>query len=143
MIEMRLWDYTSRTDRNEIREWLCSLSLRDQARVEQKLGLLEHVEFELLIHTKCLAGPIDHTKHIYKLRVRGDKNIRLLLCKGPVVMAAEYTLLVGATEPNRDLVPKNAITTALERRSGILANSDERRCLHEPARTFETAVPRP
>lgn len=139
---MRLWDFMPRPGRNEIRDWLGSLSRRDQARVDQKLGLLVRVEFDLLIHTKCLAGPIDNTSHIYKLRIRGDKNIRLLLCKGPdpKQMNGEYTLLMGAIEPNRDLVPKDALKIALQRRNEILDGLNERRCPHEPARTFERAV---
>lgn len=145
MIEMRLWDFMSGTGRNEIQQWLQSLSRRDQARVEQKLGLLVTVEFELLIHSKCLAGPIDGTRHIYKLRVRGDQNIRLLLCKGPDAagMDAEYTLLLGATEPNRSLVPKGASQMAGAYRDLILKNLQNRRCLHETARAVESTVPGP
>lgn len=149
---MRLWDFVSsgrtsgRTSgRNEVRAWMDTLSRLDQARVEQKLGMLMRVDFNLLIHTHCLAGPVDErTQCIYKLRVRGDKNIRLLLCKGPdpQAMNEEYTLLLGATEPNRILVPKHACDLALKYRSLVLKDlSKQTRCPHEwLAATAESAV---
>jgi hypothetical protein len=130
---MRLWDLLSASGRNEIQEWLAGLSKGDQARVEQKLGLLMRVEFALLIHTNCLAGPIEKSSSIYKLRVRGDKNIRLLLCRGPAAdaMETEYTLLLGATEPNRTLIPRGATETALRYRAEVLKDLQNRRCPHE------------
>ena len=91
------------------------------------------IEYDLLIHTNCLSGPIDKTGHIHKLRVRGDKNIRLLLCKGPdpKAMNEEYTLLIGATEPNRSLVPKGASQTAMRYREHVINDLRNRRCLHD------------
>jgi hypothetical protein len=131
--KMRLWDFVSASGRNEIRVWFESLSQGDQGRVEQKLVLLSRVEFSLLIHTNCLAGPIDKTGSIYKLRVRGDRNIRLLLCKGPdpMTMDVEYTLLLGAAEPNRTLVPRGAPETALRYRFEVLEDLARPRCPHE------------
>ena len=141
MNEMRLWDFVSASGRNEIREWLDSLPKGDRGRVAQKLGLLLRIDFALLIHTSCLAGPIEKTGSIYKLRVRGDRNIQVLLCKGPdpQAMNTEYTLLVGATEPNRTLAPRGASDMALRYRSEILSDLERRRCPHE---SMERAVER-
>lgn len=53
-----------------------------------------------------LAGPIKSKRnrkmqsHIYKLIVHGNKMLRPMLCKGPLDMDGEFTLLLGAIEVN-------------------------------------------
>jgi len=63
-------------------------------KLNQKLDMLAIVGPSL--PPKLLAGPIH--KHIYKLIIHGDRMLRPMLCKGPVDMEAEYTLLLGAIE---------------------------------------------
>ncbi len=122
-----LWDYLTHTGRNEFSEWRTSLSVEDQARLDQKLNSLMTVEFDLLWHTKVLQGPINKSKFIYKLRVMSKDNLRPLLCKGPLPVELAYTLLKGAWEKDRDLTPSGAVATALKNRAEVLNDPKARR----------------
>jgi hypothetical protein len=93
-----------------IRTWLIakSISPRDRGRLVQKMDMLA-------LHGPDLPagvlspGPIPSKRnpsmqsHIYKLKVRGEKALRPLLCKGPFDMAREFTFLLGAIEVDGEL----------------------------------------
>ena len=70
--------------------------------LNQKLDMLERCGSEL--PPKLLAGPIKSKRkkklvsHIYKLIIHGDRMLRPMLCKGPINMPSEFTLLLGAIE---------------------------------------------
>lgn len=66
--------------------------------------------------------------HIYKLRMNGDRALRPLLCKGPIDMDREHTLLLGAIEVNSVLDTDAEDAEAI--RSAILAD-EKRRMPHE------------
>ena len=131
---MVIWDFHL-ADRNLIREWAEDVRLgkRDRALLDQKLDALSALDFELATHTHLVAGPLNNStdKHIYKLRVNASIMIRVMLCKGPLQGEAACTLLVGATERDRMLVPKNAPETASTRRSQVLAAPKQYRRMHE------------
>ncbi len=128
---MELWDFRN-GDRNEIFAWAQRLSKRDRAALNQKLDLLERLDFEQAIGLKLLAGPIQHSGHILKLRASGDHALRPLLCRGPHVPLHEYTLLKGAKELDRKLEPPGVLDTAIENRSHVRKDK-ERRVKHERA----------
>lgn len=65
-------------------------------RLNQKLDRLAQIDFELAIQTKFLAGPV--YKSIYKLVIKADVQLRPMLCRGPVDVEREYTLVLGAVE---------------------------------------------
>ncbi len=75
---------------------------------------------------KLLAGPIKKTRHIYKLIIHADVMLRPMLCKGPFLMDAEFTLLAGAKEIQGVLTTDPSI--AVKHRE-ILLNDPRRRVL--------------
>lgn len=126
---MDLWDFIN-GKRNEFREWACELSVTDRAALNQKLDMLERLDFEQAISLKLLAGPIQHSGHILKLRAHGDKALRPLLCRGPHVPLREYTLLHGAEERDNRLHPQDVVNKAIENRKRVGEDKD-RRVKHE------------
>jgi hypothetical protein len=115
---VELWDFKN-GDRNEIAHWAKHLSGRDRAALNQKLDLLERLDFHQAIGLKLLAGPIKKTKHILKLRVTAEKAMRPLLCRGPIVPLGEYTLLAAAEERDWKLHPPGALDKAMDNRESV------------------------
>lgn len=66
-----------------------------------------------------------------KMQIHGDIQLRPKLCKGPVKNDDEYTLLLGAEERDRKLVPSNAKRDAESNRETVLAFPETRRKTHE------------
>jgi hypothetical protein len=129
---MRLYDYVDARGVNRIGVWTRTLPLRERAKLNNKLSLLEQAGPDLL--PGLLAGPnIQGQRHIYKLKIGSSgsgRALRPLACRGPIDNEEELTLLVGAEEHDGKL-PKNAARAAEERRQEILANPTQRRCSHE------------
>jgi hypothetical protein len=121
-----LFDFTSERGDSVIREWVAAekLSRRDVGQLNQKLDMLAVAGPSL--PPKLLAGPI--YKHIYKLIVHGDRMLRPFLCKGPIEMATEYTLLLGAIEANSKL---DRHPSEAESNRETLISDPRRRCHHE------------
>jgi hypothetical protein len=131
-VSVSLWDFVSHRGRDEVREWARSIRMPIHVRavLDQKLDVLRQQPLDLVLHTHLLAGPIG--KHIYKLRVNGTVAVRLMLCQGPMPGEAGYTLLCGATERDRHLIPRDAAEQARRNRGLILADPQHRRRPHEP-----------
>jgi hypothetical protein len=127
---MQLWDFGNR-DRNEILAWARELSKRDRAALNQKLDVLERIDFQLARGLKLLAGPIHKTGHILRLRAFGDTALRPLLCRGPDSPRTEYTLLKGAQERDDRLRPPTALKQAMENRTRVEHSPHEWRVYHE------------
>ncbi len=125
---LKLWDFLSPRGENVILRWVKDdrLTVRDRAMLNQKLDRLCQIGFNLAIDTKLLAGPIH--KHIYKLVIHGDVMLRPMLCKGPIEIAKEYTLLLGAVETGGKL-PSGAMEKAEENRATV-KRDPSRRCPH-------------
>jgi hypothetical protein len=69
-------------------------------------------------------------RDIYRMKVKGNKGqvqLRPMVCKGPFILDAEYTLLCGAIERDRKLNPRNAIERAQDNRATLIENPDRRR----------------
>lgn len=101
-------------------------------RIQKKARILLDQKIDLLrMHGPDLppgllsSGPIDGG-HIYKLKVRGPVMLRPLLCKGPVSMDDEYTLLQGAIEKG-DVLPEADIERARLNREAVIADNSRRR----------------
>lgn len=131
-IVMELWDYKS-GDRNEILAWARKLSSRDRAALNQKLDMLERIDFDLAHGLKLLAGPIQKSGHVLKLRASGDTALRPLLCRGPHAPLREYTLLRGALEKGGRFEPRTAVDEARRNREMICESPADRRIQHERA----------
>ena len=99
-----LYDAADRKQQSNIVSWIAKqkITKRDIGQLNQKLDMLERCGSEL--PPKLLAGPIKSKRkkklvsHIYKLIIHGDRMLRPMLCKGPINMPSEFTLLLGAIE---------------------------------------------
>jgi hypothetical protein len=58
---------------------------------------------------------------------RGTRQLRLMICKGPVNMRTELTLLLPAVEKDGKLDPENAVDRAIERMNEVKADPNGRR----------------
>jgi len=93
------------------------------------------MDYGLAVGTKLLAGPV--SGHLYKLRVFSEIMMRPILCRGPLRMDAEYTVLAGAVERDGELVPSSWEKEAEARRNRIAGAPQmplQWRCRHEPIR---------
>lgn len=83
-------------------------------------------------HEFCpgLATNLRGFPHLYKIKINGRVAPRLFLCKGPINMELEYTLLLGAFERDDEL-PEGTLETADEYRKQIIADPKGRRSPHE------------
>src|SRR5260370_31682226 len=122
-----LYDYRDRRDTNPVKDWCERLQKQDLARMNQRIDLLEKNGHELC---RGLATNLHGFPHLYKIKVNGRVAARLFLCKGPINMEIEYTLLLGAFETGGKL-PDGTLKAADDYRKEIIADSHNRRRLHE------------
>jgi hypothetical protein len=101
------WDVFDAVDKNSVSNivvWITKekITKRDIGQLNQKIDMLEQNGPEL--PPKLLAGPIKSKRnkklvsHIYKLIIHGDRMLRPMLCKGPIDVPTEFTMLLGAIE---------------------------------------------
>ena len=126
MIKFALFDYTDENGNNDIKEWTLGLEKRERAKLNAKLDMLALQGSELF--PEVLTGT--PTPGILKLRVKGNVQLRPMLCKGPINNEKEFTLLIGATERDSRLVPDKVDEKANDRKKIIIENPN-RRCPHE------------
>lgn len=127
MAEFTLYDYVDGMGRNSFKEWTKTLQKDELAKLNQKLDMLRR---EPELPPQLLAGPLEG-EPIYKLRINGRVALRPMLCKGPINNGSEFTLLMGATERDRVLIPVDAVEQAANRRTEVIANPGRRRTPHE------------
>ena len=125
-MSFKLHDYVDNNKINDVKEWTKSLEKKDRAKLNAKLDMLTKNGPELF--PNILTGT--PTPGILKLRVRGNVQLRPMLCSGPISIENEYTLLIGAKEVQSKLDPKNADQTADKRKAEII-NDATRRIEHE------------
>ena len=113
-----------------MREWCEQLQKPDLARMNQRIDLLAEKGKDFC---PGLAGPLHGSPHLYKVKINGSVAARLLLCKGPISMETEYTLLLGAFERDEEL-PEGTLETAESYRQVIILNPRNRRGPHERAK---------
>jgi hypothetical protein len=121
-----IFDYVDLRDLNVIDGWLRGLQKPERARMDRKIEALRDngpsLSSELLSDTP--------SPHIKKIRLNGRVAPRLLLCRGPIQMETEFTLLCGATERDRRFVPPNAVQIAEDHRQNVIENEPDRRTPH-------------
>ena len=133
MSRWRIYEYLE-GDESAIRVWLREQNIpeRDRGQLLQKMDMLAMHGMDL--PPKLLAGPIKSKKkpqeqsHIYKLIVHGQRMLRPLLCRGPVDMDGEFTMLIGAIE--KDGVLDVDPMAAEVRRQRIIADPKNTRRLN-------------
>lgn len=122
-----IYDFLNLQGQNEIKEWTLGLEKAQRGKLNEKLDKLMLYGDELFPH--MLTGtPVPG---IQKLRVKGKVQLRPLLCKGPVNIDSEYTLLLGAKEIGDKWSPKNAPTIANNNKTEVIAAPSSRRVEHE------------
>lgn len=123
----KLFDYVDEHGRNVIKEWSESLEKTQRARLNEmldKLAMHGDTLYPMMMAGSGVGG-------ISKLRIKGSVQLRPLLCKGPVDVASEYTLLKGAKEVGDEWKPDNAREIAKEHKEKVKKNAVERRKVHE------------
>ncbi|PWU05299.1 MAG: hypothetical protein C5B51_14935 [Terriglobia bacterium] len=103
MKRWRIYEYLE-GDESTIGIWLReqAISARDRGQLMQKMDMLAQNGMDL--HPGLLAGPIASKRkpkmqsNIYKLIIHGQRMLRPMLCRGPIDMDGEFTMLLGAVE---------------------------------------------
>lgn len=121
----QLYDYLDAHGDNPFAEWSRKQQKPQRAKLNARVDWLavhgEDLFPEVLTNT--------HISGIRKLRIKGQVQLRPLLCRGPFGND-EYTFLMGAKEVGDEWVPIDAPETADSRRS-VLYCDDKRRIDHE------------
>lgn len=122
-----LYDYLDRDGGNPVKEWIAKQQVAEKAKLSQKLDLLRMYGDELLPNTLSATDE----PGILKIRVHGKVQLRPLLCRGPVQLGAEYTLLIGAIEKGSVLKPKGVLAVAVAHKQEVSQDPKNRRTLNE------------
>ena len=127
-MSFQLYDYRNDKGVNCIKEWTLGLQKESRARLNSKLDMLE--QHGTGLPPKLLSDT--RVPGIKKLRITGKHipTLRPMLCKGPINNDLEFTLLQGAIEQDRKLVPSDADSIA-EANKQLILESQFRRCTHE------------
>lgn len=122
-----LYDFVSQNGINEIKAWTKTLQSTQRGKLRARLDMLQtHGEG---LFPEILTGT--DTPGILKLRIKGNVQLRPMLCRGPIEVDKEYTLLMGAIEVGGNLKPTNADATANSRKNKIKCDPEHRRIKHE------------
>jgi len=125
-LDYAIFEYVDQKGRGLILEWRKKLQTEQRARLDQKLDMLRLNGPEL--SPLVLART---TGLIYKLKVKGNVQLRPRLCAGPLSHETEFTLLVPVKEIGGKTVPPDADDSAIERRKEIIDHGETRRCKYE------------
>lgn len=128
-MRFQLFDYVNGRGENLILEWTKDLQKTDRAKLNAKLDALEALGDDLLPEVLTGTG----TAGIFKLRVKGNVQLRPMLCRGPINVGEEYTLLIGAKEVGGKLTPRDADAIAGQRRDEVRGDPARRKS-HERIR---------
>jgi hypothetical protein len=127
MPHAEVYEYVGHDGSAPVSEWIESLQKKQRAKLKAKIQALRQYGGEL--PTTLLSDTSN--PHIKKLRVRGNVQLRPLLCRGPASQAGdEFTLLAGATERDGVLAPATALADAETRRTAVIADLRNRRRLY-------------
>ena len=99
---------------------------KERARLNAKLDALEMHGIDLIPGMLAPTG----VANIFKLRVRGQVELRPMICEGPGRDERCFTLLLGAIEVEWVLQPEGAAAAAADCRTDLIANP-RRRVPHE------------
>jgi hypothetical protein len=127
----KVYCYLSERGSNVIREWLDAekIGAGQRAKFQAKIDALESGGPDL---NPGLLSDTPVAKDIYKMKIKGNKGqvqLRPMVCKGPYLMNQEFTILHGAVEKDKKLVPADVKARAQANRASLL--KDEKRRRHE------------
>jgi hypothetical protein len=112
---------------NAIREWL----VRERVSTAQVAAFQDKIDTLEASGPEMVPGFISDTpvaKDIYKMKIKGNKGmkqLRPMCCRGPFG-TNEYTILCGAVEKDRKLVPEDAKKRAQENLNQLRADRTRR-----------------
>lgn len=122
-----IFDYCTESGENAFKTWTQGLQSVERAKLNAKLDMLQnHGD---VLFPEVLSGT--GTPGILKLRAKGSVQLRPMLCKGPINIDREYTLLLGAIEVGGKLRPPKADELANELKAKVCESPATRRKLHE------------
>ena len=121
--QFKLFDYIDSRGQNDIKNWTNSLESTDRGKLNAKLDMLSKLGPALFPHV-LTDTPIPG---INKLRVKGKVQLRPMLCKGPINIENEFTLLIGAKEIGGKLTPTGVVDKANTRKETVLNDSNRRK----------------
>ena len=122
-----LFDYIDANGVNVFRQWSLNLQPKERSKLNAKLDMLRingEVLFPHILTDTDVPG-------ILKLRVKGQVQLRPLLCRGPIKVKTDFTLLMGAKEVGDEIKPKKAFETADSYKQQVIADPKNRRVPHE------------
>lgn len=122
-----IFDYVNHQGQNEFKDWTTGLEKPQRIKLNEKLDKL--MLYGDALHPEMLTGT--SVAGIKKLRVKGNVQLRPLLCNGPINVEKEYTLLMGAKEIGSKWVPKSAPTLANTKKQAVINDPNDRRIKHE------------
>lgn len=126
MTKWIIYDYIDPRDGNLIRTWSQGLQKRERAKLNNKIDALAMHGLELIPGIVAPTG----VPSIFKLRARGNVQLRPLFCEGPGRDEDAFTLLMGAFEVQDEFVPADAPELAAKLRESLIKDMRRRR-LHE------------
>lgn len=137
MAGWRIYEYIENKNygKSTIGMWLDreDIQARDRGQLQQKLDMLAVSGMSL--SPGVLAGPIasklkkkGFQSHIYKLVIHGQRMLRPMLCRGPLELDSEFTLLIGAIE--KDGILNVDASEAEDRRQEVIEDSVNKRRLN-------------
>jgi hypothetical protein len=128
MAEWKVYFYLGGLRRdNVIRAWLKAeaISVAQIAAFQDKIDTLEQSGPDMV------PGFISDTpvaRDIYKMKIKGNKGmkqLRPMCCRGPFG-PREYTILIGAVEKDRKLIPADVKERAQDNRTALIADRTRR-----------------
>jgi hypothetical protein len=125
-LKWSIYFFLSERGVNLITDWLDAekISVKQRADFQAKIDLFERGGSDLI------TGFITDTPiapDIYKMKIKGQVQLRPMVCRGPLDLGREYTVLVGWIERDNARVPNNIKKKASENRSIIIADPRRRR----------------
>jgi len=125
-LRWQIYCFLSERGVNLIIDWLDAekISVKQRADFQAKIDLFERGGSELI------TGFITDTPiapDIYKMKIKGQVQLRPMACRGPFDLNREYTILVGWIERDNKRVPNDVKKKASENRTIVLANPERRR----------------
>lgn len=122
-----IYDYVNHYGQNEFKDWASRLEKPQRGKLNERIDKL--ALYGDALYPEMLTGT--NVAGIQKLRVRGKVQLRPLLCKGPINVEHEYTMLMGAKEVGDKWVPKGAPSIAEKIKAEVIKDSINRRTEHE------------
>lgn len=128
---MRVYRYVDSRGIDHIEVWVTSLDSQSRAKFRNKTDMLRRADADTL--PGLVRGfNIQGQAHIGKLAIGSSgrgRALRPLICRGPIEVDVEITILIGAEEIGGDL-PKGIAQIAEARRLDIISNPSTRRRLY-------------